>query len=65
LIVRRRRGWPADPDHPPEFIEPLPAALTTAVLDPDRVGDGLRAVLRDPHAGERGGDEIAEAARRR
>jgi hypothetical protein len=59
-----RRGWPADTDDAPQFIEPLPTALAPTVLKPGELRDGLRAILRDAHAGERGGDEIAEAVRR-
>jgi hypothetical protein len=46
------------------LIEPLLPLCTTAVLEPGELRDGLRTVLRDAHAGERGGDEVAEAARR-
>ena len=49
------------------YAEPLAADLVerflslgaAAIGNPDRVGDGLQAVLRDADAGERNGDYVA------
>ena len=42
-----------------DLVERFLSLGAAAIGNPDRVGDGLQAVLRDADAGERNGDYVA------
>lgn len=56
-----RVWWLADANPPAQLVQQLLPILTAAVLQPDSLGDGLGAFLRDAQRRQPSGDAIAKA----